>query len=516
MPAAKAGESKQALVVTLVFFILLSIVLSVLWYMGYSEADKLAKEKTTAENAEKSAKSERDLQRNVALLYRGYMGVPPADKMELKVAYDDYVAKVAGKNDKDGNDKTLAELEKKYGWNKANGLPNNDMDRKIGDLDKQKNDLQVLVAQKDEELKKRETELKTARGQRDAFEVESKKKMEELKERADKDLKKYEQDIQAAREGFGDSGKQIADLKEQIENLVKENAKIQQSKNKEIKDLQTRINRLEDKKPTYAAASDQPKGKIVLMDKTGTLPYVNLGSADRVRPQLSFSIHGVGADGRPLKDTKGSLEIINVVGEHLSQARVTEQVDPTRDPVATGDLLMNPAWDPDQQRHVAIAGIVDLSGNARKDRPADARRAVEAFIRTLENQNMVVDAWVDFGDNTIKGKGITRATDYLILGIVPEGRAGTVREDDASARQREDIQKLITKMGEDATKLGVPIIKLRDFMAMTGQRPPRSSQEDNLNKIHSSVPAAGSPVEKSAAVPPVMPEPKDKNGKDKE
>ncbi|HMF14369.1 MAG TPA: hypothetical protein VKE94_18760, partial [Gemmataceae bacterium] len=313
-----------------------------------------------------------------------------------------------------------------------------------------------------------------------------------------------------------DSGKTIADLKEQIENSQKENAKILQSKNKEIKDLQTRLIRLEDKKPTYAsAASDQPKGKIVLMDKTGTLPYVNLGSADRVRPQLSFSIHGVGADGRPLKDTKGSLEIINVVGEHLSQARVTEQVDPTRDPVATGDLLLNPAWDPNQQRHVAIAGIVDLSGNARKDRPADARRAVEAFIRTLENQNMVVDAWVDFTENTIKGKGITRATDYLILGIVPEGRAGAVREEDAGARQREDIQKLIAKMGDDATKLGVPIIKLRDFMAMTGQRPPRSTQEDNQPKIHSALPAVGSPVEKSVAAPRATDEPKDKNGKDK-
>src|SRR5215831_7950019 len=313
MPAAKAGESKQALVVTLVFFILLSIILSVLWYMGYSEADKLAKEKTTAENAEKSAKSERDTQRNVALLYRGYMGVPPADKMELKVAYDDYVAKVAGKNDKDGNDKTLAELEKNLGWNKANGLPNTDMIRKVGDLEKQKKDLQDLVAQKDEQVKTKETELKTARAQRDAIEAESKKRFEELKERADKDLKKYEQDIQAAREGFGDSGKTIADLKEVIENLQKENAKTLQGKNKEIKDLQTRVNRLEDKKPTFvASALDQPKGKIVLMDKTGSLPYVNLGTADRVRPQLSFSIHGVGADGRPLKDTKGSLEIVNV------------------------------------------------------------------------------------------------------------------------------------------------------------------------------------------------------------
>ncbi|HMF11594.1 MAG TPA: hypothetical protein VKE94_04790 [Gemmataceae bacterium] len=516
MPAAKAGESKQALVVTLVFFILLSIILSVLWYMSFSEADKLAKDKTTADNAEKSAKSERDTQRNMALLYRGYMGVPPADKLELKVAYEDYVSKVAGKNDKDGNDKTLAELEKKLGWNKANGLPNTDMDRKVRDLEKEKTDLQGQVAHKDEELKKKESELKTARNQRDAIEAESKKRFEELKERADKDLKKYEQDVQKAREEFGDSGKAIAQLKEDIENLQKENAKLLTTKNKEIKDLQTRLNKLEDRKPTYTAmTSDQPKGKIVLMDKTGNLPFVNLGSADNVRPQLTFSIHGIGTDGRPLKDPKGSLEITNVVREHLSQARITQQFDQTRDPIVTGDVLMNAAWDPNQKRHVAIAGIVDLSGDARTDRPADARRAVEAFIRTLENQNMVVDAWLDFGDNSVKGKGISRATDYLILGIMPEGKAGVVREDDPANRRREDVQKLANKMIEDATKAGVPVMRLRDFMALTGQRPPRSTQEDNLSKIHSSVPAAGSPVEKSVPAPKPSDEGKDKDEKDK-
>ena len=104
MPVAKGGDSKQALVVTLVFFILLSIILGIFTYMGYSDADKYQKEKTTAENAEKTAKSERDANRNVAVLYRTYLGHPPASKDEIKVAYED-AAKLASKGDKDGNDK---------------------------------------------------------------------------------------------------------------------------------------------------------------------------------------------------------------------------------------------------------------------------------------------------------------------------------------------------------------------------------------------------------------------------
>ncbi|HMF15394.1 MAG TPA: hypothetical protein VKE94_23930 [Gemmataceae bacterium] len=499
MPAAKAGESKQALVVTLVFFILLSIILSVLWYMGYSEAEKLSKEKAAAENAERTAKGERDLQRNMALLYRGFVGVPPADKMELKVAYDEFANKVKGKGDKDGNDKALQDLEKALGWNAANGLPNSDMVRKVADLEKKSKDMQDLVAQKDDELKKRDAALKTVRDQLTTSGVESKKKLDELKDRADKDQKKFEQDLQKAREEYGDSGKAIAALKEEIENLQKDNAKIQAAKSKEIRDLQNRLNKLEDRKPAYVAASlDQPRGKIVLMDRTGSLPYVNLGSADRVRPQLSFSIHTVGTDGRPVKESKGSLEIINVVSEHLSQARITRQVDPTRDPVTVGDVLMNLAWDPDQQRHVAIVGMVDLTGDLRTDRPADVNRALDEFKRRLEGQNIVVDAWLDFVESSVKGKGISRNTDYLILGPLPEARAGVVRDDDPKNQKREDIHKLATKMQDEANKAGVPIIKLRDFLALTGQRPPRSTQ-DSGTKLYSTVPAVGTPVEKTVA-----------------
>ena len=177
--------------------------------------------------------------------------------------------------------------------------------------------------------------------------------------------------------------------------------------------------------------------------------------------------------------------------------------------IKTAFKLLNPAWDPNQKRHVAIAGIVDLSGDVRRDRPAEANRAIEEFVRTLENQNMVVDAWLDVVDNSIKGKGISRNTDYLVLGYLPETKAGAVREEDPNTKQRDDVNKLATKMQDEATKLGVPIIRLRDFLAMTGFRPPRSREEDKLGQIHSSVPAAGSPVEKRASKPKAEGETKD-------
>src|SRR5262245_8834291 len=165
MPAA-TGESKQALVVTLVFFILLSIILGVLTYMGYSDADKYQKEKTTAESAEKTAKSERDSSRNVALLYRTYLGLPPADKRELTVAYDEYT-KLVGKGDTHANEKALQQLEKDLGWDKGKGLPVVDMLKKVADLEKQKKDVADQLAQKEAELATRMAELQKAKAARD-------------------------------------------------------------------------------------------------------------------------------------------------------------------------------------------------------------------------------------------------------------------------------------------------------------------------------------------------------------
>jgi hypothetical protein len=86
------------------------------------------------------------------------------------------------------------------------------------------------------------------------------------------------------------------------------------------------------------------RGKVVRLDRAGQALYVNLGSADRVTPGLTFSVHGAGPNGKPLPAVKATVEVFKVVGEHLSQARVTSVADANRQPIAPGDLLFNPDW----------------------------------------------------------------------------------------------------------------------------------------------------------------------------
>jgi hypothetical protein len=233
-----------------------------------------------------------------------------------------------------------------------------------------------------------------------------------------------------------------------------------------VKDQEERLAE-QQKRSTEAPASMRTDWKIVRMDRRGTNPYINLGSADKVKPQLTFTVHGVGLDGRPNPQPKGTLEVVNVIRDHLSQARVTSVKDANRDPILEGDILYNPSWNPTIKKHVALAGIMDITG--------DGRDSLYEFMRNLERQNIVVDAYLDPKDGSIKGK-ITLRTDYLILGESMEF-SPTGRDKPASEAQKklDEGKKL---MESQAAKNNVALMPLHKYLETIGYRLPRSVGEE--------------------------------------
>src|SRR5262249_12579095 len=161
----------------------------------------------------------------------------------LTVAYDD-VAKLAGKGD--DNAKSAQEMEKMLGWDKAKGLPNTDMIRKVAEMEKKVKELQDMVAQKEEESKKREAEAKRYRDQQDECDVNGKKELERLNVRANEDLNKYGKAIADQRGSYQDNSKTIEMLKDEIDKKQKEFEKLEKTKKKEIKDLITQLDKLEE------------------------------------------------------------------------------------------------------------------------------------------------------------------------------------------------------------------------------------------------------------------------------
>ncbi len=179
---------------------------------------------------------------------------------------------------------------------------------------------------------------------------------------------------------------------------------------------------------------------------------------------MTFTIHDVGSDGRPNPQPKGTLEVVNVLGPHLSQTRITSVKDRNRDPILERDVIYNASWNPNVKKHVAIAGVIDLTG--------DGRDSLYEFMRTLERQNIVVDAYQDPKEGTMKGQ-ITYRTDYLILGDPPA----------ASGVKADEVDKKVTDgrvhMENEAKKYGVPKYGLPRYLEMIGYRLPRSPRAES-------------------------------------
>jgi hypothetical protein len=116
---------------------------------------------------------------------------------------------------------------------------------------------------------------------------------------------------------------------------------------------------------------------------------------------------------------------------------------------------------------VAIAGVVDLTG--------DGRDYTEQFVRALERQNVVVDAYLDLRkDFAIKGPGITVNTDYLVLGEEPTEVLGAQgREAEIKAK----ISEAMKKIRRDAAENGVKVVGLRHYLEEIGYRIPGNPDE---------------------------------------
>jgi hypothetical protein len=155
---------------------------------------------------------------------------------------------------------------------------------------------------------------------------------------------------------------------------------------------------------------------------------------------------------------KGMVEITDVTGADTARARITDQSAPIRDPLAKGDQLFNMTLNSGDKEHVAFAGIVDLDGDGRPD--------TEQFIRLLEKNNLVVDAYLDLKTGEMRGKGMNSGTRFLILG--PDAP---------------DVGKIKT-MKEAAKTNGSQLIDARVFMSLIGIKPPKGAATPNYASVN--------------------------------
>jgi hypothetical protein len=513
MPAKSSGESK-GLIITLVFFILASIVLGVVAYYGYADQAKLTQERKDADTKLKKMEDERNYYRFLAMQLKEYAGeLQPDERQQFTVDRKDWPALADKANTRDKQ--SFVALFDKL-----------DKTRKFAAVQSQSQlPFAKDVAAKTEEintLNKSLQEAVDARGKAEADKLKAENELRAAVSKFAADLKNATDKASGELRTFSDET--LKQRQDQIDQLTKKNTDLETEKaarDAEITRLREQIRKQEEIQKKVLAArtakvdlaqNDKPKGEIYAVEGDGSTVILRLASTAHLPPQQTFSVRGMGSGGQVQPNVKGSVMVTSVLNDRLARARVTDVRDKGADPLLRGDKVFSIGWNPNLQQHVAIAGVIDLNGNggssAAVKNPSEAQRRMLEFKRSLENQGMVVDAYIDLINPKIVGE-LSIETDYLILGDIPQGVSGgglvkeKEKEKERAEQTQDTVSDLVVRMTQDAASKGVTIVPIRKFAVMTGYRTLRTGNNEAGNyEPKPKPPASIAPVERKAPPKP--------------
>jgi hypothetical protein len=206
---------------------------------------------------------------------------------------------------------------------------------------------------------------------------------------------------------------------------------------------------------------EQPDGEIVSVDNTSRTVWINIGSQDGLRPQVSFSVYtrdnrGLGRSDR---DIKAKVEVTRIKEGHLAEARIIEE-DLFR-PIAAGDPIYSPLWSAGRTEYFAFVGRPDLDEDGNSD--------WDLLDEILRNAGARKELYIDDEGVRQPANGrLTARTKFLVVGDIddPIDFSGQVEKMEI-ARKILDEQKALI---DDAKVYGVQVVRLNDFLAYIGYK----------------------------------------------
>ena len=310
----------------------------------------------------------------------------------------------------------------------------------------------TVLRQKNEELDKATNEVEQLKTYIVSLDAATQPKIDAFSEEA----KKAQADRDAELAKFEKDRKSITSQQEKLDGELKKTRDETEAK---LVGMQSKVDQVNEKITKVTGAYDTAKSKIDAMtrenpdsfqgeirwvNQRNKVAWINLGSADALRNQMTFSVYTVGANDTTDIDKKATVEVTRVLGDHLAEAKILSDIDD--DPIIPGDQIFTPVWNVGQRRHFAIVGKIDLDGDGKSD--------LERLRALIEMNGGVIDARKD-KDGKRQGK-MSMDTRYLILGETPDAKSPQAVLDDYNQmlRSAEElrvetiiVEKLLDQMG---------------------------------------------------------------------
>src|SRR4051794_955013 len=422
MPA-RQDQTLQIFLIVFIFLFLVSAVVAYLGWRGYSEADTRATA-LDAKNREASEKSQ----------------AQAAELEDLKGMAG------FGRNDTAADVKKAAEADMKtYGSGVADEASRTY--RKV---------LETVAAERDQTAQ-REAKLKQENSDLSktlmTWKAETQKQIDTYK----KDLEKAQAELASEQNSFKDYRTKLqtdeATLQKGLDDQQKKYEAQIAEKEATIKQLSDMVPKLEHQiQNLNAYRKDEPgsfeiaDGRVTWVNQNGTL-WINLGTADALRRQVTFSIFDADQHDAAKSVKKGSIEVTRLLGDHIAEARVTK--DDPKNPILPGDNIYSQVWHRGKKLHFALTGVIDIDGDGRSD--------LKLARDLIELNGGIVDAYL--GDDGKMQGDISANTRYLVLGELPDSPSKAA------------LHKGYMEMSKAASSLGVQTMTLAEFLDQMGYKP---------------------------------------------
>ncbi len=246
--------------------------------------------------------------------------------------------------------------------------------------------------------------------------------LKQAKDDLEEQLKKFNVDRDKSKKEKAELVRKFEGKEKDTDELMAKNAKEQDATVSKLQDTLRTVDALLNKAKSQEISTELSDGKVTWVNQHDRTVWVNLGSDDGLRRQISFSV--VGSDemklmipkpkeGEDLEtrqgNIKGSIEITRILDHHLAEARIMDD-DPSK-PIMPGDQLFSTAWRPGHAEHFALVGLLDLDHDGSSD--------LERVREMITVNGGVIDAELK-NDGTRVGK-MNVDTRYLVLGTEPTG-----------------------------------------------------------------------------------------------
>lgn len=436
-----ASRESQGLQVALILFVMVTVVLAVTTYLYFSAAER---ERQKAEAAEARARQSDDTVNSLEFqnqIFRHVLGYEMRNRDELNS-----IVQSLQDTSREEMEQALADFQQDmrvYGVGFQDQVLNyrtlpshllavvNDKNSKLAEADR----LQAeLVAERNRIQETEERRLAKVQAE----------------------LVSTQQELRAEREKFNRERQRILETSEELAALVPEK---EQELNRVRSEAASRIDGLQKEtqqsQVMIAALQERLEGRreetfeeadgeVTWVDQNSQMVWINLGSADGLRRQMTFSVYDRRHTGVATAPIKARIEVTRVMEPRLAEARILE--DNLSDPIMQGDIIYSPSFRRGQRTHFALVGIMDITGDGRSD--------LERVKSLITANNGVVDAELQ-PDGTIVGQ-MTSTTQFLVRGEAPTDRSN------------ERLMQGYSEMVGEATRQGIQSMTLDNLLDRMG------------------------------------------------